>query len=84
VARSYRAQPDLKIHEVQRVTRIELARSAGKSFDAPGNTGGTDIVVAGGGALASEIAGAGLLAQMFIGVVPVMLASGTPLLLAAD
>jgi dihydrofolate reductase len=40
---------------------------------------GRDIWIAGGGALATAFADAGLLDQVLIGVVPVMLASGKPL-----
>ncbi|MBE1603832.1 dihydrofolate reductase family protein [Actinopolymorpha pittospori] len=40
---------------------------------------GGNILIAGGGALATSFAGAGLLDEMFIGVVPVMLAKGKPL-----
>jgi dihydrofolate reductase len=40
--------------------------------------GGRNILISGGGALATAFADAGLLDQMFIGVVPVMLASGKP------
>lgn len=39
---------------------------------------GRNILIAGGGALAAAFAAAGLLDQMFIGVVPVMLAGGKP------
>jgi dihydrofolate reductase len=40
---------------------------------------GKNILIAGGGALATAFADAGLLDQMFIAVVPVMLASGKPI-----
>jgi dihydrofolate reductase len=40
---------------------------------------GKDIWIAGGGALASAFADAGLLSQMLIAVAPVMLASGKPM-----
>jgi len=39
---------------------------------------GQNILIAGGGALAAAFADAGLLDQMFIGVVPVMLGGGKP------
>jgi dihydrofolate reductase len=40
---------------------------------------GGNILIAGGGALATAFADAGLLDELFIGVVPVMLADGKPL-----
>ena len=40
--------------------------------------GGRNILIAGGGALATAFADAGLLDQMFIGVVPMILARGKP------
>jgi dihydrofolate reductase len=44
-----------------------------------GTARGRNIMIAAGGALATAVADAGLLDEMFIAVVPVMLAVGKPL-----